>query len=170
MVLISELYITLMSNIFIYSGPVRSGKTTRIGQWVKSNPHIDGILAPRIDGQRYVQRISSGVYRRIEISNPAANESIISIGHYRFSAAVFRWARKELLSCLQIPSLQWLVVDEIGPLELQGQGLEPAVSEILKCCREAPSFRLLLIIRQSLLAEAGAHYQWQAHEFLPETI
>ena len=159
-----------MSNIFIYSGPVRSGKTTRIGQWARNNPHIDGILAPRIDGQRYVQRISSGACRRLEITNPQANKSIISIGRYRFSAAAFRWAREELLSCLNVPSLQWLVVDEIGPLELQGQGLEPAVSEIFQYCRETPSFKLLLIIRQSLVAEAGVHYQWQAHDFRLNTI
>ena len=37
----------------------------------------------------------------------------------------FLWAQNALFNSLD-KNLEWLIIDEIGPLELEGKGLEPA--------------------------------------------
>jgi nucleoside-triphosphatase THEP1 len=62
-----------------------------------------------------------------------------------------------IVSCLQ-KDLDWLVVDEIGPLELEGKGLEPAITQIFS---ERDNFRgnILCVVRNSILEKFIQHYR-----------
>ena len=48
-----------MSGIYIYTGKIKSGKTTCLQKWAAVNNNIDGILAPIINGHRHLIRIKS---------------------------------------------------------------------------------------------------------------
>ena len=64
--------------------------------------------------------------------------------------------KKLLLDCLS-KDLDWLVIDESGPLELEGKGLEPAVSKIL-IEDEKYGGNILCVVRESLLDKFVEHY------------
>ena len=91
------------------------------------------------------------------------NESRIQqVGRYTFSAAAFDWANKVLLEAALQPEIKWLVIDEIGPLELQGKGLAPAFDSIMKNLR--PDLNLVLVIREKIAESIVLLYNLNRYE------
>lgn len=150
-----------MKKINILTGPTQSGKTTRLITWVKFHKHIAGILSPVLNNQRYLYSILKNDYRRLEAPvTEIMDDEIISIGKYSFLQSAFSWARKELTKAIEVnPS--WLIIDEIGPLEMSGKGLEPAVSKVLKKFKRSADHRLILVVRERMLEEVISGYQLQ---------
>ena len=86
-----------MKKINILTGPIQSGKTTRLIAWVKYHRQCAGILSPIINKQRFIYSILSDDYRRLEsIDNPIMRKDTIKIGKYSFLQSTFQWARQEL--------------------------------------------------------------------------
>jgi len=142
--------------IYIYSGKVHSGKTTRIMEWAKSQKSADGIFAPVINSKRYLVRIKSGEMHLLEADENEDEMNIIKIGNYKFLKNIFEWAQNELLKAFE-SNPGWLIIDEIGFLELKTEGLEPAVSKIIYNNKISQT-KLLLIIRENLLGEVIKHF------------
>ena len=140
--------------IIIISGEVRSGKTSRLQKWLSEHPRADGILSPVIHGKRYVQRLSSGEKRRLDAVGSEQEAALLRVGTHLFLTESFAWARQELLACAGQDG--WLVVDEIGPLELRGQGLEPALSVVL----QERSVSVVAVVRNNLLKRVKERYGW----------
>lgn len=155
-----------MNPIFIHSGPVHSGKTTRLLHWAAGRQNIDGIAAPVIDNQRYLQHLRTNEVRLLEVHGIMDQSEVIEIGRYRFSSHVFSWAHDILIHCSHEP-LDWLVIDEIGPLELDGQGLEPAVSSILNHTILHSSTKIVLVVRDNLYDKVLNHYGLNKNEVQP---
>lgn len=147
--------------IYLLTGPVQTGKTTRLMQWLVNQPNAAGILAPVLDGKRYVQNIRSGETKLLEATGRTGEENV-PVGRFVFSEVVFAWARNELLTAINI-QLDWLVIDEIGKLELTGKGLEPAVSQALQTVPAATN--IILVIRDTLLSQAIHHYRLTDYAF-----
>jgi len=150
-----------MKTINILTGPVQSGKTTRLIAWVKYHRHCAGILSPVINNQRYIYSILANDNRRLEsIGDPPDGEDILKIGKYAFLQSTFLWAREELrLAMNNKPT--YLVIDEIGPLELSGKGLEPMVTDILQNYKRSENHHLILVVRETLLEDVISHYNLQ---------
>ena len=125
--------------------------------WAASQNKIDGIFQPVIDDKRFIYHIASRTLKSLEAPSTTKDEHTIRIGNYRFSKETFEWAKKLLLDCLS-KDLDWLVIDETGPLELEGNGLEPAVSKIF---RESEKFsgKILCVVRNSVLEKFVEHYK-----------
>lgn len=150
-----------MSQIYIYSGPIHSGKTTRLAEWAAQQKNIDGILAPMQKGKRYLKRIASGEIRQLEPDESSMNPvDIYTIGKFSFSKSVFQWAADALQEATYKP-LNWLVIDEIGFLELDGQGLEPAVKKTLALNRSVGPKNILIVVREKLVEKIITHYDLQ---------
>jgi predicted AAA+ superfamily ATPase len=123
-----------MKKINILTGPIRSGKTTRLIAWVKYHRNSAGILSPVIREQRWIYSIHSNDYRKLEADDDRlAEEDIINRSPY-------------------------LIIDEIGPLELSGQGLEPMVSQIIQNYKASSTYHLILIVREHILDDVILHY------------
>jgi nucleoside-triphosphatase THEP1 len=90
-------------------------------------------------------------------------KNIVTIGNYKFSKKIFDWAQKELLKAFYLKP-EYLIIDEIGFLELKNEGLEPAVSKILKERNSSPT-KIILIIRDILLEIALVHYQLSENDY-----
>ena len=73
---------------------------------------------------------------------------ILEVGRYRFDAAAFAWAARRIALVAEDPSRRWLVLDELGPLELKGAGLAPAVEILLAAPRHVTP---VLVIRDGLV-------------------
>jgi nucleoside-triphosphatase THEP1 len=144
-----------MKKILIVSAPVKSGKTTHLLEWAKTQNNIDGIAQPVINGKRHLLHLGTGEKRMLEIPGESSAEKIY-IGNYIFDEAAFRWGREKLKESLQ-NSPEFLIVDEIGKLELHGKGLEPEIGDILRN-ENFPNANIILVIREYLLEEVIKKY------------
>ena len=82
------------SNIYIFSAPVQSGKTTLLMNWVNTQQNICGILAPDVDGKRKVFDISTKTYFDFETNNTPQSEELISVGRFHFNKSAFAQAQR----------------------------------------------------------------------------
>lgn len=146
-----------MNKIFLLSGPTHTGKTTRLTEWIKNKDNVDGILQPVIDGRRHIKHISSSEIQLLEILPGSQEKNIIAIGNYKFNNDVFTWARSKLLLAYS-KHPEWLIIDEVGKLEIDGKGLEPAVSEILKDFNDYKNINLVFVVRDYLVPDFLTKY------------
>jgi hypothetical protein len=176
--------------VYVVSGRIQTGKTTRLRAWCAdrlshpladgARPAIDGILAPVVNGHRHLLHVPTGVLRDLEDLSGGA--SAVNVRRFTFNADVFAWARSCLLGAARpTPQSQalpaWIIVDEIGPLELSGGGLEPAVSGLLSLAgfgadgkprvrhsghkpdrSERGRTRVVLVIRENLVDDVLKHF------------
>jgi len=152
-----------MNRIFLLSGPIHTGKTTRLSEWIKNKNDIDGTLQPIIGGKRHIKNISSGEIRLLESPPDSHEKNILIIGDYKFNNDVFTWARKELLLAYN-KNPEWLIIDEVGKLEIFGKGLEPAVSEILKDFNAHKNINLVFVVRDYLVPDFLIKYGLNKNE------
>ena len=117
-----------MNSTFLLSGPIY--KTTKLSKWIKNKESVDGILQPVIGEKRYIKLISTDIIQLLEISPDSNVKNILSMGSYKFSSDVFTWARS-LLFLVYNKNPEWLIIDEVGKLEMEKKVLEPAISKIL---------------------------------------
>lgn len=150
--------------IVIFSRAVRTGKTTALQRWTEGRENIGGILTPDEHGMRKLLDIASGKKYDLQADEHFTGETI-TIGRFVFNAAVMERAKQLLHESLN-RSPVWLVIDEVGKLEVeQHAGLEPAVIQIIHHYQSGRAEgRLLLVIRDSLLEKAIEKYGLQNAE------
>jgi len=142
-----------MNTIYIIAGPVKSGKSTKIFEWVRNQPGVSGILSLLIDGKKHIFSISDETKECLE----TVNEDGVIVGRYMFDQKVFEWAQRKLTNELN-NATRFLIIDEIGYLELKGEGLEPMLSTIIKAVDKRDDITLILVVRESLLNQVIEHY------------
>ncbi len=157
-----------MHTIDILTGPVQSGKTTHLISWIKYHSNCAGILAPVVENRRQFYSIHNKAFHPFETEDdPEPDEEIISIDKYRFLNSSFVWARSQLQQAIEL-NPHWLIIDEIGPVEIRGEGLEHQVSKILNDYQRSRKNRLILVIREKMLDKVMEHYKldedYQEHE------
>jgi nucleoside-triphosphatase THEP1 len=146
----------------LVTGPTHSGKTGRLLDWAEGRREVVGIAAPDGPAGRRMVDLASGDH--VEMEQPAPNEAVVAIGPYTFRRAAFDWAYERLLAAAVDPEAQYLVIDEIGPLELRGEALAPALDALLARPRLP---ELVVIVRDSLLDEVAARFGLRWEPFPP---
>ena len=144
-----------MNGIYLFTGAIKSGKTSRLEKWINENPGADGILAPVIGGKRHLVRIKTGEKKLLEYSGDDPGEKLTSICNYNFLDTVFDWGKEELYNAVLMKP-RWLIVDEIGPLELKGLALEPTISRIIN--ENKFDVNIVLVVRKMLVEKVIGHY------------
>lgn len=145
-------------HIYIFSRPIRSGKTTQLQSWIKEQLSCAGILTPDIGGKRMIFNIAANKYHPFEVDTTYSGD-VIAIGNFIFAKTAFTLGQDILERSLS-QQYDWTVIDEVGKLEIeQGEGFEPAVLRLVKAFQSGKSGRLLLVIRDSLLEKAVAKYE-----------
>ena len=139
--------------LYLLSGAVRSGKTTLLHDVFKKRPDVYGILAPVRQKERHMCLLPGDTCRNLH--RDVTPENAIAVGRYRFHGEVFAWARTHLMRFSG--GYTFFVVDETGPLELQGGGLEPALSAAVEKARLAGSY-VILVVRERLCRTAAEFY------------
>lgn len=141
-------------SIIIFSRPIHSGKTTALLQWSNEQKNILGILMPDINGSRKILDIQTNAVFDIECTDADhSNEHLTSVGKFHFYTAAFAKANLVISNALaQKPD--WLVIDEAGKLELDGNGFYPAIKEAARLYSNSNnSGTLLITVRDSLCAD-----------------
>ena len=145
-------------NIVIFSRPIRSGKTTGLQAWCAGRTDVGGILMPDIDGKRHFLDIASGTRWPIDHREPGTflySERLSSIGKFQYSEQAFALARTTI--GFSSTAFSWLLIDEIGKLELEDKGFAPSLSRLLRV--PVKPANLLLVVRDSLLEEVRLKFR-----------
>ena len=146
-----------MPAVTILTGPIRSGKTTRLARWAAAQDDVAGLLQPDgPDGRLFVD-VATGEAEPLE--PVGAGEGAVAVGRFRFRAAAFDWANARLAAAARAG---WLLVDEVGPLELRGEGLRPGLDAAL-----ARPGGMLLVVREALVADVRAAFGLQDARVVP---
>ncbi len=83
-------------------------------------------------------------------------------GRFSINEATFEWARERLLA--QAEKCEFLVIDEIGPLELEGGGYHEALVELRKRGDSIPI--ILAIMRRELVEKVLERYPLECTQIL----
>lgn len=146
--------------IYILSGDIQTGKSAALNNWAiqKTNAgaKLGGIINPSIDGIKTF--INASTFHSFEMNAKDSESGIIQVGRFRFSKDAFIKAREILTNDLSKP-LDYLIIDEIGKLELSNSGLEPVVSQIIDSKDSNMNTRsIICVVRASLLEDVLDKY------------
>lgn len=143
-------------NIYILSEPIRSGKTTALLEFCNQQLSVGGVITPDVNGIRKIYYPREKKYADLQIENEKEG---ITVGKFNFSNDAFSNARS-VLQELDFDEYSWIIVDEIGKLELlSANGFEPELSKLIKRFKDYNgATKLLLVIRDSLLQLGRGFY------------
>jgi len=139
--------------ILALTGPVHSGKTSLLKRFVDD---LKG-HGVRVDGFLSLAVAKGGEILGYDLFDLRSEKAIPfirkkgqpkwqRIGAYFFIPEALEKAQQKVL---ETSEEDFLVIDEIGPLEVQGRGIWPALCSILT----KPSVRCLVVVRDSLLPD-----------------
>ena len=145
--------------IYILTGNIRTGKTTALFEWLTIREDVDGILCPDDEsGKRFFLKIKNHETFPLEV-NANSSEAIVSVGNFKFLKSSFQVANDYLIYCLKENRTKYFIIDELGKLELQNEGLHKAAAKLIKSHEFSESTYLILVVRSSLLDEIIEKYQ-----------
>jgi nucleoside-triphosphatase THEP1 len=159
-----------MSNIYILSEPVHSGKSTLLMNWCLKQEGVAGVLMPDVDGSRKLYDIAAGKFYDFQLDEKQ-EEGAVSICKWNFDENIFRLGRDILLNAAK-QEPRWLILDEVGKLEMnRNTGFEPAVRELVELYKhQEGDAKLLLVIRDYMLEQSFEHYGLIREMVLPKTF
>ncbi|MET0394366.1 MAG: nucleoside-triphosphatase [Chitinophagaceae bacterium] len=133
--------------VFILTRPVRTGKTSSLLSWSEKHYNVYGILTPVTDGRRFF--MDAHTRRQFAMEADGTDTDVIRVGRYTLSRPAFEQARQVIREAIAMPG--WLVIDEVGPLELRGEGFAGVVQEALE--RQPQEQTILLVVREGLVEQ-----------------
>lgn len=147
-----------MNKIYILTGPIHSGKTTAITNWLSTRNDAAGIISPVVKGKRILIDIISKEIRPLEVNSEEDSPELIEIGKYRFDQTAFNWGNERIISSLA-SSPNWLVIDEFGHLELKQQGFFPSVFFLMNKMKDNLAPKSIIIVRDYLVEKFIREYK-----------
>ncbi len=145
----------MISNILILTGPIISGKTTALLDHFGDRTDVRGFLTPDVNDLREVLLLPANQdLHKIPMQALQSSAQTLSIGRYHFFKSAFIAMKLELASMIEAPA-QWNIVDEVGKLEIKGEGLCPELDQVIHHWhKEDRTQRLVLIVRDELVEKA----------------
>lgn len=139
--------------VYLLTGPVRSGKTTALIRWAEKRDDVFGILTPDIEHIRFFADAHTKNTFRMEAG---PGEEAVSVGRFLFSKKNFEIAGNIIRHGADAGG--WLVIDEVGPLELREEGFAAALRQVLMRRTD----KLLLVVREGLTDRVKKHFDLPA--------
>lgn len=156
--------------ITILTGAVHCGKSRALGRFMsemKANgKEIGGLLNPSIDNEKwFVDLATDDIFSAERLQE---NDALFEIGKYKFSEAAYRQANEILQKPLNLPC-DFYSIDELGKLEFNGKGLEPALSGFLEDLSQKQVKNLIIVIRDFMVEDAIERYGFKNPTVLTQT-
>ncbi|NBP68610.1 MAG: hypothetical protein EBR30_20830 [Cytophagia bacterium] len=134
-----------LTKIVILTGAIQSGKTTTLLRWCE-HKRVGGFLTPVVTGKRMLFTLPDKVYAPFEADQ--ASEESMAVGRFYLLKSAFAEMNNRLVQ--QNPEqLDWLIVDEVGPLELSEKGCYAGLVHAINHCTTP----LLCVIRAGLVQQ-----------------
>jgi len=151
-------------NINIISGPIGIGKTTMLERFCEERNDVGGFLTHAQADFRRLLKFPSNL-QSIELNwNESMDKSKkLEVGKFIFNNDSFTKALLKLEDDYLNPDLKYLMVDEIGKLEVQrNSGFEPKISKFIeKFKSDNKGKKLIIVVRDSLFKLAIDKYKFQ---------
>ena len=142
--------------VIILSAAKRSGKTTALKKWVQGRSDISGFLSPDVDGIRMFENIETGEMIPMEDRN-----GDLEIGRFVFDSSGFEKVEKSIKKSWEEGVSEYLVIDEIGPLEInKNLGFHELLLYLQKNMTQNSPI-LFLVVRDYLLDEFLTKYGFE---------
>ena len=143
--------------IYILTGAIRSGKTTALLNWSKNRNDVDGLLCPDdANGKRYFLKLKNKTIFKLEAE--AETEAVVVIGNFKFLQSAFNEANDYLILEASKTEPQFLIIDEIGKLELKNEGVHVSTEALISKFKSTNNTHLILVVRDYLLDAVLEHY------------
>ena len=152
-------------SIVIFSRPVRTGKTTELMTWCGRQNNITGVLMPDNEGTRKIINLSTNEVFNLECTDPAdTDQELLKVGRFYFYASIFTRVNNDLVNMLKT-NPHWMVLDEVGKLELNCSGFYDAVTAMISAHQhQTITSNILLVVRESLLNEVIGFFKIDTHQ------
>ncbi|HRY30284.1 MAG TPA: nucleoside-triphosphatase [Elusimicrobiota bacterium] len=156
------------NEVHIISGPHGSGKTTLAAALAEKFQErgwpVAGVLSPgAFEAGRRVRiearDAASGETRLLASRNGEVSDPIHEHGGFRFSKSGFEFAKESLL---RRAAGSIVFVDEIGPLELAGEGYAETLENLL----HADAAALYLVVREGLVQDVTKKFKISQYTIL----
>ncbi|NLF29190.1 MAG: hypothetical protein GX592_14955 [Clostridiales bacterium] len=162
----------MIPTVNIVTGEVNSGKTTRMRALFRRTIAADVILSEKIfDGGRFLGyrlvRLKSGEARTLALCEEAYLGQFAQacrLDRFVFSAEGLRFGIRTLERLCFNPAVGALFLDEVGPLELQGQGFAGVLPQLLRAEKE-----LYITVRSSCLPEFLQKFEITEYRLIQES-
>ena len=132
--------------VTLLTGPIRSGKTSWAAAASLHATDWGGVLQPDGPRGRVIRDLCTGREVSLEFFDDDFGEEV-RVGRFRFRATAFAWADEVIATAAADPACRTVLVDEVGPLELDGRGVAEGVGAALS----RASGMVMLVVRRSLL-------------------
>jgi nucleoside-triphosphatase THEP1 len=137
--------------VFILTAPIQTGKTTSLLKWSEKRNDVYGILTPVVEGKRMFMNAHT---RQLFLMEAKEGETeTLTVGRFVFSKTNFEKAIQIIRESIDKPG--WLVIDEIGPMELRGEGFSNILKEVLANRKE----NTLLVAREGLAEKVKEYFE-----------
>ncbi len=90
----------------------------------------------------------------VALEHPRLDETAVTVGRFQFRQAAFDWAVQRIEAALE-QGAGAIVIDEVGPLEMRGDGFAGLLDRI---GRDYPAVERVLLVRTSLVDEVAARF------------
>lgn len=122
---------------------------------------IAGVLALKTPSGRRFLDLARG--DEVALEHPRQDEAVLPVGRFQFRQAAFDWAVQRIEAALE-QGAEAIVIDEVGPLEMRGDGFAGLLDRI---GRAYPAVERVLLVRTSLVEEVAARFGELACHFDP---
>lgn len=151
--------------IYILTGEIRTGKTVALQEWASKRNDVDGLLCPDdAHEKRFFLEVKSKTEFPLEVETKDHSPTI-SVGPFLFLKASFKRANR-FLKTLALPQTRFIILDELGKLELKNTGLHAAAEALIPNFLNHKEKHLILVIRDTLLDEIVKHYKISNYHLL----
>jgi hypothetical protein len=148
-----------MKKVIVISDKVKSGKSTKLMEWIAGKSDIQGFITPRVNNKMMFYDIKSDQYLDYDLE--IANDNSIKMGRYNICGPTLNCARKLMMVFSDEPD-GLFIIDEIGPLEIKhNKGYEPAFSFLLNRFSShyvGDNATLIIVVRDFLLQDFMTKY------------
>lgn len=144
--------------IYILAAPIQSGKTTSLLSWSANRNDVYGILTPVINGKRVFMNAHTKEQFAMEATE--GETEVLNVGRFTFSKTGFEKGIQIIKEA--ISKNGWLVIDEIGPLELRNKGFSDMIKDVLATSEQ----NVILVVREGLAQQVKEYYKIDEAEII----
>lgn len=151
--------------IYLLSGEIGSGKSSALKNWSVNRDDVHGILSLRSnENKKYFLTIDTE--EKFSMHGTTEAENNIKVGSFSFSNKAFQKAIYVLQKNIDSIESGFIVIDELGKLELESKGLHNAVCSAIQKTRYHKKLHSILVVRSSLVKKIIKKYELTNAEHL----
>lgn len=139
------------STVFLLSGAIQTGKSEALLRWCE-HKDVGGFVTPTFLDKKILYNLLNGKKTPFQTEK---SENTIAIGNYFLDKNAFIIANTIISEAIAIQK-EWIVIDEIGKLELNDEGHHVALLELLYNYKG----NILLVVRDTLVEKVIEKYKF----------